>query len=62
MPNGCRTFSQGHNFDPVSGWCSFGCGVRDDGRMVKADRGEVAPGPSYTPEQLQDFLTKGLAR
>lgn len=62
MPNGCRTFSQGHAFDEVSGWCNYGCGVRDDGRMVKADRGVVANGPEYTPEELQHFRTKANQR
>lgn len=62
MPNGCRTYSQGHAFDAVSGWCAYGCGTRDDGRMVKADRGVVATGPEYTPEQLQSFRTKANQR
>ena len=58
----CRTFAPGHRFDPLSGWCDYGCGTRDDGRMVKADRGVVAPGPEYTSEQLQDLLTKATTR
>lgn len=58
MPNGCRTFSPGHTFDPVSGWCVHGCGHREDGRMFITARGVVAEGPEYTPEQLHDFLTK----
>lgn len=23
-----------HRFDPISGWCSVGCGVRDDGEQI----------------------------
>lgn len=24
----------GHDFDPGSGWCIHGCGVRDDGLVI----------------------------
>lgn len=58
MPNGCRHYSIGHTFDPISGWCIHGCGVRDDGRIVKVQKGEVASGPAYTAEQLQEFQQK----
>ncbi|WYA78722.1 hypothetical protein LTDYDHKI_CDS0026 [Exiguobacterium phage phiExGM16] len=49
--NGCRTHSPGHDFSPVSGWCDWGCGHRDDGRLVIHGT-EKRPGPEYTPEQL----------
>lgn len=58
MPNGCRKHSPGHRFDPLSGWCEYGCGARDDGRLVKADRGVIVPGPEYTPEQLTELLQR----
>lgn len=49
-----------HRFDPVSGWCDR-CGYRDDGRLTDASSGaEFRPGPTYTPDQLQEFLRKGL--
>lgn len=46
-----------HDFHPVSGWCAT-CPVRDDGRVVVRGT-EKYPGPTYTPEQLAAFLTKG---
>lgn len=48
-----------HNFHPVSGWCSR-CGLRDDGRLVDRRTGiEFRPGPTYTSEQLLDFIKQG---
>lgn len=45
-----------HDFDPLSGWCSR-CGLRDDNRLVDArSAAEYRPGPTYTPEQLAEFL------
>lgn len=55
--NGCRTYSPGHDFDPVSGWCSHGCGHRDDGR-ISINGNDKHPGPEYSAQDLHDFLTK----
>lgn len=41
-----------HSFDPVSGWCRHGCGLRDDGRHQTYGGQVIDPGPEYTPEQL----------
>lgn len=42
-----------HVFDALSGWCSYGCGVRDDGRVVNPISGNVVDsGPRYTPNEL----------
>jgi hypothetical protein len=54
----CRKFAAEHSFDPASGWCAHGCGTREDGRMVKSDRGVVAPGHEYTPEELAELREK----
>ncbi|WP_161594085.1 hypothetical protein [Microbacterium sp. RG1] len=47
-----------HAFDPLSGWCAR-CGLRDDNRLMNHGT-EYRPGPDYTPQQLADFLAKGL--
>ena len=41
-----------HSFDPLSGWCLFGCGNRDDGRIVTRDGQVIEKGPQYTAEEL----------
>lgn len=62
MTTTCRHFSTGHTFDEVSGWCIHGCGQRDDGRLVKVHKGEILPGPTYTPQQLDEFRKKASTR
>lgn len=61
-PPSCRTYSPGHRFDAISGWCDYGCGTRDDGRLVKADRGVIDPGPEYTAEQLHHLTLRASQR
>lgn len=41
-----------HSFDVLSGWCTFGCGNREDGRIVTRDGVILDPGPNYTPQEL----------
>lgn len=41
-----------HSFDPVSGWCRHGCGLRDDGRHQTYGGQVIDPGPEWTPEAL----------
>jgi len=41
-----------HSFDPLSGWCIFGCGNRDDGRIVTFAGQVIEKGPTYTGEEL----------
>lgn len=62
MTDTCRHFSTGHTFDEISGWCIHGCGVRDDGLIFKVNRGIVATGPKYTPQQLDEFRQKASRR
>lgn len=35
----------GHTFDPDSGWCVHGCGVRDDGLVMNTRTGVVIAQP-----------------
>ncbi|GAA1733032.1 hypothetical protein GCM10009746_14140 [Microbacterium paludicola] len=35
----CYPNRPGHRFEPASGWCANGCGVRDDGRVVSTKTG-----------------------
>lgn len=42
-----------HSFDPLSGWCTFGCGNRDDGRIVSKDGRVIEAGPRYTGTELE---------
>jgi hypothetical protein len=41
-----------HSFDPLSGWCLFGCGNREDGRIVTRDGRVIEAGPTYTGQEL----------
>lgn len=41
-----------HSFDPLSGWCTFGCGNRDDGRIISRAGAVIEAGPQYTGEEL----------
>ena len=34
-------FVQRHEYDPISGWCAWGCGCRSDGRIIKVKSGDV---------------------
>lgn len=51
-----------HRYDPRSGWCTHGCGLREDGRVLTWRGDLVNPGPTYTPaelEQIRQRLTPG---
>ena len=48
----CRR-GHAHDFDYYSGWCSRGCGVRDDRRVMTRD-GEVLSAGQYTDRH--DFM------
>lgn len=50
-----------HDFDPDSGWCAW-CNLRDDGRLVGKGGDVYNPGEGYTPEELEQFRQKGMAR
>lgn len=41
-----------HDFDPASGWCVYGCGLRRDGRHLTPAGTVIDPGPRYTPDEL----------
>lgn len=41
-----------HTFDRLSGWCVFGCGNRDDGRIVTGMGAVIEYGPKYTSQEL----------
>jgi hypothetical protein len=45
-----------HSFDPLSGWCTFGCGNREDGRIISRDGKVIEKGPDYTGAELE-FLS-----
>lgn len=47
-----------HRFDFVSGYCVHGCGNREDGRIVSREGNVIAPGPNYTPEELDAIRTR----
>lgn len=44
-----------HTFDPVSGWCQHGCGVREDGRITNKSGSILNSGPTYSPTELDIF-------
>jgi hypothetical protein len=46
-----------HRYDRRSGWCIYGCGVRDDGRIVNHWGTIIADGPEYTPEEQSYLFT-----
>jgi hypothetical protein len=47
-----------HSFDPVSGWCLFGCGNREDGRITTRDGRIIDSGPSYSENELQGIFER----
>lgn len=54
-----------HAYDLKSGWCRFGCGNREDGRIVTREGNVIDQGPSYTDTELADMLqnlTNGASR
>jgi hypothetical protein len=44
----CRPGRQ-HRFNRQSGWCVYGCGNRDDGRIVTRGGAEVRPSATERP-------------
>ncbi len=50
----CR-HPRGHQFHPISGWCTRMCGVREDGRVITRDGQVILNGPDHTEEQLNIF-------
>ncbi|MDQ1128281.1 hypothetical protein QE381_000409 [Microbacterium sp. SORGH_AS 888] len=46
----CRP-GRAHRFDSPSGYCRWGCGVRDDGRVVSRAGDVIYPGPLERPQQ-----------
>lgn len=57
-PSACRPHlgpGAPHQFDPVSGWCLNGCGLREDGRHQTFGGKVIDPGPEWTPEALADL-------
>jgi len=54
-PTKCRTYrgpDARHEFDPLSGWCIYGCGTRDDNRITYRSGDIANPGPEYTPDDI----------
>jgi len=49
-----------HRFATASGWCLWGCGVRDDGRIVTRGGAVVRPGPHEQPHQFQPAALDGF--
>lgn len=62
IPTACRAWRSalGHRFDPESGWCIHGCGVRDDGRVIAIrDARPLAPGkPASVPPTAREPLPR----
>jgi len=51
-----------HRYDRISGWCVYGCNVRDDGRIITWSGIVLYSGPEYGPEDQQylfDLAQKG---
>ena len=44
-----------HRYDVLSGWCVFGCGNRDDGRIVTGAGAVIERGPVYTSTELAEI-------
>ncbi len=42
-----------HAFDPESGWCRHGCGVRDDARVVTHAGNPIRTGRAEDPDELR---------
>lgn len=53
---GCRKFrtdqGRSHTFDQLSGWCIYGCGNRDDGKVIARDGRTLDAGPTYTNAEI----------
>lgn len=47
-----------HSFHPLSGWCIFGCGNREDGRIISRDGKVIEKGPQYTGAELADLQAR----
>jgi len=47
-----------HSFDPLSGWCIFGCGNREDGRIVTREGRLIEKGPNYTGPELAQLQAR----
>lgn len=45
-----------HNFQSPSGYCRWGCGVRDDGRVVSRRGDVIYPGPHERPQHQHAAL------
>lgn len=41
-----------HDFDSISGWCVWGCGLRQDGRHTTTAGALIDPGPEYAQAEL----------
>lgn len=49
-------FIQRHEHHPISGWCVWGCGCRNDGRVIRIKDGSVLlPGRQYTPAEIDRY-------
>jgi hypothetical protein len=46
-----------HDFDQVSGWCVYGCGLRQDGRHTTTAGWLIDPGPEYDDQTLATIAT-----
>jgi len=55
----CRPWSARHRFDPVSGWCAQGCGVRDDGLVASIRTGKVIATASARPGNAATTVEHG---
>ncbi|MFJ3394014.1 hypothetical protein [Leifsonia aquatica] len=63
-PSRCLAFrgpNAQHDFDPDSGWCLHGCGLREDGRHIARAGQLINPGPEYSPEAIA-WLAEDLRR
>jgi hypothetical protein len=60
IPTQCQSYrldkGQSHTFDTDSGWCVYGCGNRDDGRIASKEGSDLYFGPSYTQQELDGML------
>lgn len=60
--NACKKFrtnkGRSHTYDVLSGWCIYGCGNRDDGRIVTREGNVIEKGPQYTNAELGDMLAR----
>lgn len=47
-----------HVYHPISGWCIYGCGNRDDGRITTREGNQIEPGPKYSDDELAQMKTR----